>query len=157
MGDIHTTNKLLHMLTPETTAFAQKVSDWREAIRLAGQLLLKEQSISAEYIDECVQVAEEVGAYFVVRPGVAISHARPGENVKRVCLSTVTLDPPVCFGHPDNDPVTLLFMFGTRDNDGHIDLLRDLSKVLSNDEMVERIMKATEFKPMYDDLHQMLS
>ena len=77
------TKVLLELLTPETTSFGIKAQDWRTAVQKAGELLVHRGDIQKDYIDACIETAEEMGAYFVVRPEVALSHARPGQHVHR--------------------------------------------------------------------------
>ncbi len=141
---------LQQLLTQEVVSLGQPVDNWEHGIRLAGKLLLDQGSITQDYIENSVKAAVEMGAYFVVCPGVAISHARPGEGVNQVCLSMVTFQTPVVFGHPSNDPVELLFMFATLDDQSHLDLLRNVSKLLCDEDLVGKVMKAQSHKELVE-------
>ncbi len=146
--------QLLQLLTENRVLQHVQVKDWQEAVRTAGALLLKAGDIREAYIESSIQAAKELGAYFVVRPGVALSHARPGADVNRVGLSLVTMTPPVSFGHPHNDPVFLLFMFATLDNESHLDMLREIVELLCDDSMVNAIIRASDYAGLTNVLSQ---
>lgn len=55
----------------------EKVKDWKEAVRLSGELLLRDGCIEPRYIDGMIKTCEELGPYIAICPGVAIPHARP--------------------------------------------------------------------------------
>ncbi len=133
-------SQLSKLLTKETVRLKQPISNWKEAIHLAGKLLVDSGDIDPRYIDEAIQVATDVGPYFVVRPSVAIAHGRPSPLVHRISLSMVTLNPAIEFGHEDNDPVSILFLLAAIDNYSHIDVLEDLARILSNDDLVSLLI-----------------
>jgi PTS system ascorbate-specific IIA component len=108
-----------------------QVKDWREAIRAVCEPLLEADVITATYIERCIAMVDEHGPYMVVAPGIALAHAPPEDGVLNLCLSAATLSDPVLFHHPDNDPVDLIFAFGSPDNQQHIRLLSALAEGLS--------------------------
>src|SRR4051812_46242537 len=82
--------------------------DWRAAVALAGAALARTGAADPSYADEMVRMIDEHGPYVVIAPGLALAHARPGPEVLRDGLSVVTLETPVAFGHPYNDPVRVV-------------------------------------------------
>lgn len=108
-----------------------KVKDWRKAIRAVYEPLLEAKAIKATYIERSIAMVDEHGPYMVVAPGIALAHARPEDGVLNLCLSAATLSDPVLFHHPDNDPVDLIFAFGSPDNQQHVRLLSALAEGLS--------------------------
>lgn len=107
--------------------------DWRGAIRAAADPLLMAGAVSRNYVDRCIGMVEEQGAYIVVAPGVALAHARPEDGARSLALSFARLDPPLRFGHPDNDPVELLFVFAAPRGDRHVAVLGRLARALMGD------------------------
>jgi PTS system ascorbate-specific IIA component len=75
-------------------------------------------------------MVEEQGPYIVLAPGVALAHARPEDGARRLGLGVAVLTKPVTFGHPTNDPVDVVFAFGSPDKDAHVGLLAALSRGL---------------------------
>jgi mannitol/fructose-specific phosphotransferase system IIA component (Ntr-type) len=130
---------LADLLTRETIRLGLGATDWRQAVRLAGRILLETGSITASYIDAMVRVVEELGPYMVVAPGIALAHARPEDGVKRICMSLVRLASPVEFGSEANDPVDLVFSFGAVDKEAHLQALKDLATFLQKEEAVSAL------------------
>lgn len=121
-----------------------EVSDWKEALRRAGKVLVEEGKIENAYVEKTIQAVEEMGAYIVIMPGVAFGHSRPDETVKESCIQFIRLKEPVEFGSEQNDPVKLVFLFASNDDMGHIGVLQDLAQLLMQPENVEILMKSQE-------------
>ena len=134
--------KLSDLLTDDVIAVNVSASDWKDAIRKSGELLLNIGVIEPRYIDAMIKFCKEYKAYIVIAPGIALPHARPEDGVKRICLSLITLKEPVRFGHPQNDPVDLVIALGAIDNKSHIKALGQLAKVLMDKETLKAIRSA---------------
>jgi PTS system ascorbate-specific IIA component len=106
-------------------------SDWVAAVDAAAQLLVSTGAATSGYAERCVQVVRDQGPYIVALPGVALAHARPQDGALKLALSAVTLDVPVRFGHPTNDPVDVVLAFASPDGDAHAGLLSALAHRLS--------------------------
>ncbi len=91
--------------------------DWRAAVQLAGAALAATGAAAPEYADEMIRMIEEHGPYVVIAPGLALAHARPGPEVHADGLAVVTLSSPVTFGHPHNDPVSVVAALANVFND----------------------------------------
>lgn len=118
-----------------------RAADWQSAVRSAVQLLVDLDVVEPGYREAAVEVVERSGPYIVLAPGVALAHARPEDGAKALGLSVVVLDRPVAFGHPTNDPVDVVFAFGSPDRDQHVGLLGSLARHL-RDGLVERLRNA---------------
>lgn len=117
-----------------TITIKATASDWRVAIRLAGNGLVAAGVATEEYTDQMIAAVEEHGPYIVIAPGIALAHARPSDAVLKGGLSWVSLDTPVRFGHSSNDPVTLVIGLAAVDHSAHIDVLKAIAGVLSDKE-----------------------
>jgi mannitol operon transcriptional antiterminator len=133
---------LTDLITEGTIRLDVEVTDWKQAIREAGQVLVDTGSIEPRYIDAMIRTAEELGPYIVIAPGVAFPHARPEEGSKRISMCFVTLKKPIEFGNEDNDPVKLVIAFSAVDNKSHIEVLAGLTNLLEKQEKVQAIIKA---------------
>jgi PTS system ascorbate-specific IIA component len=118
-------------------------SDWREAIRLAGDGLVAGGATTDEYTDEMLAAVDKHGPYIVIAPGIALAHSRPSPAVLKGGLSWVSLAEPVEFGHSSNDPVTLVIGLAAVDHEAHIEVMGALAGVLSDSSLVARLNKAT--------------
>lgn len=134
--------RLAEVLTEDMIMVRADVSDWKDAIRKSGELLVKAGAADPKYIDAMIKFCEEHNAYIVIAPGIAIPHARPEDGMKKVGFSLITLKKPVEFGNPGNDPVNLVIALGAPDNKSHIKALAQLAEILMNKEAVKRIRDA---------------
>jgi PTS system ascorbate-specific IIA component len=116
--------------------------DREHAIELAGALLVASGRVTPEYTTAMVEVLDTHGPYFVIAPGIALAHAKPAETVLATGLSLVTLAEPIVFGNDANDPVKLVFGLCAVDHDSHIQMLGELSTLLSNNESVNILLNA---------------
>jgi PTS system ascorbate-specific IIA component len=116
--------------------------DREHAIELAGDLLVSSGRVTPEYTVSMVDVLESHGPYFVIAPGIALAHAKPSEFVISSGLSLVTLAEPIVFGNEANDPVELVFGLCAVDHDSHIEMLAELSNLLSDNEAVNILLNA---------------
>ncbi|MFE4834590.1 PTS sugar transporter subunit IIA [Arthrobacter sp. NPDC056691] len=105
---------------------------WRDAIRLSGDGLASGGATTGDYTEQMIAAVEEHGPYIVIAPGIALAHARPSDAVLHSGLSWVSLDSPVEFGHPKNDPVTLVIGLAAIDHHTHIEVLKAMAGVLSD-------------------------
>lgn len=119
-------------------------TDWREAIRRAGDALAASGAVTDAYTDEMIATVEALGPYIVIAPGIALAHSRPSLAVLRSGLSIVTLSRPVDFGHRTNDPVRLVVGLAAPDDAGHVDALAALAEFLVDDARREALLAARD-------------
>lgn len=117
-------------------------TDWRAAIRAAGELLGETGVAGDSYTDAMIRVVEEHGPYIVLTPGFALAHSRPDDSVTRTGMSLVRPAEPVRFGHDTNDPVTLVMALASVDSSAHQDALAALAGVLAAPERREALERA---------------
>lgn len=126
------TNSLKNIITPSRVQSKVTVNSWLEAIDYACGLLEKEGLVLPSYIVAIKNTFKTIGAYMVIAPGIVLLHSRPEDGVLKPCLALITLNEPICFGHPDNDPVDIVFAMGATDKNTHIQALQHLAELLGN-------------------------
>jgi mannitol operon transcriptional antiterminator len=134
---------LCDVITREMIELDFNASDWEVAVRKAGELLELGNCIDKIYIDSMVEVVKSIGAYIVIGKGIALPHSRSSDGVKKIGISLLRLQVPVVFGHPENDPVDLVFALSAVDNVSHMIVLSDLAKLLNVEENIAVIRAAT--------------
>ncbi|MGN6407175.1 MAG: PTS sugar transporter subunit IIA [Curtobacterium sp.] len=117
-------------------------SSWRDALRLAGGALVSSGAATAPYTDAMIGLVEEHGPYIVISPGLAFAHARPGPAVLRDGLSVVTLDEPVSFGHPHNDPVRVVLGLAVAGVGTHLESIGEIANLFNDASVTGRIADA---------------
>ena len=98
---------LQDLLSEDNVSFHYPAETWEEVIRHGGQLMVDTGFTDPSYTEAMVEVVREMGPYIVLAPGLAMPHARPEHGAKRVGTALVTLEKPLNFGSPDNDPVSV--------------------------------------------------
>lgn len=114
-----------------------------EAVYESGKLLVNAGKAKESYIDAMLSYLDEYGPYIVLTNGIAMPHARPEDGAIDVGFSLVLLDEPVNFGHADFDPVSLVIGLCAVDNKSHLNALKELVDIISNEEKVKKIMTAS--------------
>jgi ascorbate PTS system EIIA or EIIAB component len=130
-------------LTADAVELRADASDWRAAVAVAGRVLTRLGATTPAYGSEMVRMIEEHGPYVVIAPGLALAHARPGPEVKADGLAIVTLATPVDFGHPHNDPVTVVLGLAVATADEHLAAVADLANVFNDSAAISELAAAT--------------
>lgn len=139
---------------PDAVSARRTAQDWREAIRLVGDLYTRTGIASNEYTEAMIQGVEDYGPYIVLTPHVAMPHAKTTHGVNRGGAVVLTLETPVNFGMAANDPVDILISFAADDKKSHIKRIQELAAVLSDTELLEKIRNASndeELARIFDD------
>ncbi|NRD25389.1 PTS sugar transporter subunit IIA [Frigoribacterium sp. VKM Ac-2836] len=130
-------------LPDEAVVIGARVADWRDAVRVAGHALVDSGAAREGYGDEMVRMIDEHGPYVVIAPGLVLAHARPGDDVVRDGLAVVTLAEPVPFGHPHNDPVSVVLGLAIVTVGGHLESIADLANVFNEASVIPALAAAT--------------
>jgi PTS system ascorbate-specific IIA component len=117
-------------------------ADWRSAVRLAGARLSDSGAARPGYADEMIRMIEDHGPYVVIAPGLALAHARPGPEVVTDGLSVITLETPVPFGHPHNDPVSVVLGLAVTDARAHLGSVAELANVFNDSTAIQDLAAA---------------
>jgi len=120
-----------------------EAADWREAVTVAGKALVASGATTEAYTQEMIAAIESMGPYMVIAPGIALPHARPSPAVRRAAISVVTLETPVPFGHPQNDPVSLVIALAAPDSRSHTQALATLAGLLAEEPRRSALLGAT--------------
>lgn len=150
----HRLRSLSELLPSERIKLNVEVSTWQEAIREAGKLLYASDSVTAEYIEAMIKVAEELGPYLVIAPGIALPHAATEAGARQTALSFVKLATPVNFGNPDHDPVRLVFGLSAIDKKAHMAALQTLARLFMSKDLVNQLLNADSVNAVIETVHE---
>jgi mannitol operon transcriptional antiterminator len=120
---------------------AEKVSGWREAVRLAAEPLVEKGSITEGYVQAMISTLLKMGPYVVVSPKVAIPHARPEDGVNKIGMSLLKLQQSVPFTDKGTHEVKLIIVLAAIDGDTHLKALSQLTNMLSDKKANSQILK----------------
>ncbi|BDR59692.1 BglG family transcription antiterminator [Xylocopilactobacillus apicola] len=140
---------LTEVLTPNTIKTKYLAKDWQDAVKECGNLLVKDGDATNNYVTAMIQNVKTNGNYIVIAPGIAMPHARPEKGALKIGFSLVTLQTPINFGHPTNDPVKLVIGLCATDNQSHLLALSELVELLGNLKVVEQINRCQTSEEIY--------
>lgn len=136
--------KLSDFLTEDNILVNQEVENWLEAVKLAGEVLVKNHITKVEYIDAMIENINKFGPYVVIGENIAIPHAQKDDSVLKTGMGLVILKKPILF--PDNRKVQVILAFSSWDNKEHLNALADLVELITNYNLIENLSKAKNVK-----------
>lgn len=131
----------LEILSSDKVQVLEQVESWREAINIAASPLQEQGYFQQAYIDDMIHSVEKLGPYIVIAPEIAIAHARPNNNVKKIGLSLLKLNQHINFSE-EGHYASLVFVLSAIDNEGHLEVLRSLATTLGNQQTVKNLLNA---------------
>lgn len=134
---------LSQLLTPQTIQVNVDSShlNWRQAVSLAAQPLVRAHKINSHYIDDIIENVDENGPYIDIGHGIALAHARPGIDVTEVGMSMVVLNHPIDLVNGDHR-IRIVIVMATTDSNSHLRALTQLTKILGSQVDIESITEA---------------
>lgn len=130
-------------LPAEAISLHASVGSWQDAVRAAGAALTAAGIARPAYADEMIRMIDEHGPYVVIAPGLALAHARPGPEVLKDGLAVVTLATAINFGHPYNDPVSVVLALAVGSPDAHVALVAELANLFNDSSAIADLTAAT--------------
>lgn len=128
---------LQDLLSEDNVSFHYPAETWEDVIRHGGQLMVDAGFIEPTYTEAMIDVVRDMGSYIVLAPGLAMPHARPEMGAKQVGTALVTLEKPIDFGSPENDPVSVAVFLCAPNKDEHIQLLTDIATLFEDEEFLD--------------------
>ncbi len=128
---------LQDLLSEDNVSFRYPAETWEDVIRHGGQLMVDAGFTGPTYTEAMIDVVRDMGPYIVLAPGLAMPHARPEMGAKQVGAALVTLEKPIDFGSPENDPVSVAIFLCAPNKDEHIQLLTDIATLFEDEEFLD--------------------
>nr|WP_217626135.1 PTS sugar transporter subunit IIA [Bifidobacterium santillanense] len=125
--------------------YADRVSDWREAVDEVTRPLLDADAITGGYIDAIkTSISSPGGTYIDLGGGVALAHARPETGVNRTSLSVLHVDEPFDLADDAAHPISTMFCLAAEDSNAHIDLMQALAGLLTDTDRLAAVNTASD-------------
>lgn len=125
--------RLKDVLTPSHIQVLHQVSDWRSALTVASQPLLKENIITEQYICAMIANVEYYGPYIVIAPYLALGHALPSDGVHSLGVSVLKLQEDVYF---EDRPVSVVMILAPVDKQSHLGIMKDIMDLFNDTQFV---------------------
>jgi len=130
----------MNILSADKVKLNAKVQDKYEAIRIAGELLVKAGHADPGYVDSMIERENSLSTY--MGGGLAIPHGTNESKgtIKSTGLSIVQIPEGVDFGEGD---IAHLVIGIAAVGDDHLEILTNVAMICSDDDNLERILKAS--------------
>lgn len=136
--------KLSDFLHEENILINQEVESWEKAVKLSGEILVRNQITKIEYVDAMVENIKKLGPYVVIGDNLAIPHSQKDESVLKTGMGLLILKKPVLF--PNDRKVQVILAFASWDNKEHLNALAELVELVTNYNLIENLIKAKSIK-----------
>lgn len=135
----------MSILSKDKVMLNAKAQDKYEAIRMAGQLLVDAGHAASGYIDKMMEREQTLSTY--MGGGLAIPHGTKDsrELIRSTGLSIVQLPEGVDFGEGEKAHLVVGIAAA---GDDHLDILTNVAMICSDDDNLERILKASTAEEM---------
>ncbi|KUO72660.1 MAG: hypothetical protein APF77_00530 [Clostridia bacterium BRH_c25] len=128
--------KFIDIISADRIKLDIDACDWQDAIRQAGNELLKDNKIKQSYIEAMIDNIKTNGPYVVIYPGIAIPHAASSDGSIELAASLIRLKNPVRFNHVLNDPVKYIIALSITESESIDRLLYNLTKMLGTESFI---------------------
>ncbi|MGO4106087.1 PTS sugar transporter subunit IIA [Paenibacillus sp. YAF4_2] len=137
----------MSILSTDKVKLNAAVKDKYEAVRLAGQLLVNAGHADPSYVESMVAREQSLSTY--MGGGLAIPHGTNESKglIKSTGLSIVQIPEGVDFGEGN---IAHLIIGIAASGDDHLDILTNVAMICSDDDSLERILKASTAEEMIE-------
>lgn len=146
---IETESKLTlkDLINSKTITVRESVEDWKEALWIASEPLLKNNYIGPNYVEAMIEQYENDSNYIMLAKKIAIPHSRPENDVYQVGMSFLKLSEPVEF--VGGNFVKLICVIAAVDKEKHIRPILQLRRMAESPQDIENIKSATTKKEIF--------
>lgn len=137
----------MNILNRENIKIVDSVNDWKEAVKLSVGMLIDNGIVKPEYLNNIFSNVEEMGPYILLCPEVVMPHSRPEDGALQKGISFLKLNKPVNFY--DNETY-LYISLSAVDSDSHIDYIQSIVRVISEDELLQKLIKTNSVDEIFN-------
>jgi PTS system ascorbate-specific IIA component len=134
---------LADIVAKKHALFISKAEGWEDSIRQSCRTLVDTGVVEPGYAEDIIGCIKANGPYIVLMPGIALPHfAENSPHAKGTAIAFMKVEEPVSFdpGNPEKDAV-VFFTLASVDTEQHLKNMRQLFKMLTNEELVADLQK----------------
>lgn len=149
------TPHLYQLLTPEFIQLNISCNDWKDSIYKSAHSLLNAQYFTENYLKEIINITETYGAYYIIADGVALLHASPKNDVKKLGISLTRFSSPVLFYTQEGtQSINYAILLSVLDKKTHVHALFSLMNLLKTPAFMEQLSNADTPENVYQLIYQ---
>ncbi len=111
--------------------------DWKQAIHIASQPLLNDQSIEHRYIEHMIASNESLGPYMFITNSVVLAHSKVEHGVNHLGVSFALFKQPIYF--PENKVARIILVLAAEDQSKHIHILKDIMTIFKQQQNIDEL------------------
>lgn len=131
---------LNELINFETIILKESVATWQEAIYIAAEPLLNNNSITENYVDTIIANYNYNNPYIFLGSKTAIPHAAPEDGVNKVAMSLLRLENGVNFS--EDHKINVVVLIAAVDREKHLKALLQLTKLVQSEHDIDLLVKA---------------
>lgn len=125
------------LLNDQTLLTDVSCDSWEDLVDVAGAPLVQRGAVESDFLQSIKDTVVKYGSYMVIVDDIALFHGRPEAGVHEIAMSLALLSQPV---YVQDKRVKAAFVFAAIDHDSHVELLRELARALSDDELLQLLL-----------------
>ncbi len=133
---------LLDYLKKENIVIKEKETNWRNVVKIIGNILLEDGCIEESYIQSMKNLVDECGTFMVLNQRLMLLHAENNNDVFKTGVSFLKLNYPVTF--PDNKKLMYIFGLSCLSKEEISETLNDMVILAENDEFFSEIERKND-------------
>lgn len=131
------------LIASKRVSFYEGFQTWEGAVAAACLPLIIDNTITGEYVDSIIKCVKEYGPYIIIAPDICIPHSQEGSlGVNNTAMCLMVTQKSVKFNEEEDGNARLFFVLASMDNDAHLKNLQDLVEAISDEAVVEKLLKA---------------
>lgn len=138
-------NNLLEILSESKVVFKNRVKDWKEAIKISGDILEEHKSTNSNYTKSMIDNVEKLGPYIIIDDNIALPHSQSMGNVYKTDLSLLILKEAVDI---KGRMAKIFFCFSTSDERNHLEILNDIYKLILRPNFIKEISNIDSYQKL---------
>lgn len=123
---------------------------WKDAIHKACEDLIRGGFVTEDYPQGIIDNTLELGPYYVLVEDLAFLHARPEQGALENQMAITVNKEVVEFSEDESHNARLLLTLAAKDSEEHLEVMRVLAELFSNEEKIQKIVDAHSPEEVYD-------
>ncbi len=148
IDNIPVSSPMLSELLKDNILLKKEKCSWEEAIKISGELLVKDFACTYNYIDAMIEKIKEFGPYMVTDGKLAIPHSRNENTILKTAIALVTFEEDIIF--PNNTPVKTILVFSSIDGCEHLEALSNFMDLCTNHRFLKKLEEDITIKKVKD-------
>lgn len=136
------------LLKQENVQICDAADNWRDAIKISVLPLEKSGYVESRYKDGIIENIEKLGPYIIIADHIALPHARPEQGAIETQIGITLFREDIEFEGREAK-ARLFVTLAAKDSNSHLDALVQISELLSDEEIVDKILESPDTATLY--------